>query len=332
MPLNVFVAGARGLIGTAVCTALEQRGDTVTRIVSTKPKRRDLSWDAIYSRTLTRLENADVVINLAGHNIGERRWTEAERERIWDSRIVTSEALAEAVATLKHPPQTLINASAVGYYGDRGDDLIDESAPRGKGFLPMLCEKWEEMTKPASDAGIRTVHLRTGVVLANEGGALPRQAMLYRMCLGGRIGSGDQWMSWIHLHDVVRAILHIVDHDSLSGAVNVSSPRPIQQIDQNVALGSLLHRPTWFPVAPWMLKLTLGKGFTREMMLASTRVTPTKLLGDGFNFEHTNYTDAVGALLYPNDVERITSARDAVALFQLNRMNDNRMNERRDTT
>jgi uncharacterized protein (TIGR01777 family) len=225
------------------------------------------------------------VVNLAGVGIGDRRWSAARKEAILKSRIASTALLCETLAHLMLRPPVLVNASAIGVYGNRGDEVLTESSAPGSGFLAEVCKAWEASTAPAGAAGMRVVHLRTGVVLTRHGGALARQVPLFKLGLGGRLGTGAQWLSWISLRDEVRAILHILGEESLAGAVNSCSPAPLTNAQFTLALGRALHRPTALAVPGAVLRLALGRELGEELTLASQRVIPTRLQASAFTFE-----------------------------------------------
>jgi len=283
--MTTVVSGAGGLIGAALVRQLIARGQPVIRLVRpghpSDPS--SVIWDpASGIADIDRLSGANAVVHLAGENL-VGRWTDAKRAAIRQSRVVGTTTLCESLARMPHPPQTLITASAIGYYGDRGDErLRDDSAP-GLGFLPDVCRAWETATQPAARRGIRVAHLRFGVVLGREGGALAKMLPPFRLGLGGRLGSGRQWMSWITLDDVVGAIEHVMRTPALRGPINVVAPTPVTNADFTKALGRALHRPAWFPVPAPVLRAILGD-LADEALLSSLRVEPTKLLASGYRF------------------------------------------------
>jgi hypothetical protein len=233
-------------------------------------------------------------VNLAGETIG-RRWTKARRQRILSSRIDSTGAIVTAIGRAARRP-TLINASAVGFYGDRGDDLLDEHQAAGSGFLADVCQQWEEMARVAADLGTRVVLLRSGVVLAKEGGALRQMLPPFRAGIGGRLGDGNQWMSWITLTDEVRAIIWVIDHPEITGPVNVTAPNPVRNSEFTRAMGLELHRPTMLPVPRIALKLLFGQ-MAEETLLVSQRAVPTRLVDSGFSFESETIGQALARVL-----------------------------------
>jgi len=306
--MHVLVSGSSGLIGTALVDRLVADDIRVTRLVrpssGTGPRRDGngiVAWDpSAHALDVTALAAAgpfDGVVHLAGAGVGDKRWSPARKQVILASRTDGTSLLADALAALPTPPPVLVSASAVGYYGDRGDDVLTEESPPGTGFLADVCVAWESAASPAQDAGIRTVLLRTGIVLSAAGGALGRQLPLFRLGVGGRIGTGRQYRSWITLDDEVSTILHCLEDASLSGAVNATGPEPATDAELATALGAALHRPTFLAVPAPALKLALGGEMATDMVLASQRVLPAALTASGFTFAHTDLDEAVHSVL-----------------------------------
>ena len=285
--MDVAVTGSTGLIGSALCTALEARGDRVVRILRRDPSGRgEIHWDpADGVLDPSDLRGTDAVVHLAGAGIADRRWTPAQRNRIRESRTRGTTLLAGALAEIRDDggPSTLVSGSAIGVYGDAGDHLLDEDGPRGTGFLADVCIAWERATERAGSAGIRVAHARTGVVLSPEGGLLAKQLPLFRLGLGGRLGSGHQYLSWISLRDEVAALLWLVDRE-VEGPVNLVAPSPVTNAEFARSLGSALGRPARLPVPTAMPMVMFGRDLVRELMLASTRVRPRVLEDGGFAF------------------------------------------------
>ncbi len=288
----VVVAGSSGLVGNALVAALGARGAEVRRLVRSAPRAPgEVRWDPDSGQIPSfALEGADAVVNLGGAGIADRRWTSSRRREIVASRVVPSRLLAEACVSARVP--VMINASATGYFGDRGDESLDEASAPGSGFLASTCVEWEQALRPAREAGVRTASLRLGVVLSRSGGALGRMLLPFRLGLGGPIGSGLQWMPWIHLEDAVGAFLHALDHPRLSGPVLVVAPRPVRQIEFAKGLGKALRRPAVVPVPGWVLRLALGP-MAQELLLAGQRCLPRRLETEGFSWKHP---DLAGAL------------------------------------
>jgi len=296
--VRVILTGSHGLIGSELVRVLGQAGDEVTRLVRAPPGPGEVRWD-IGAGTIdaVALEGHDAAVHLAGVGLGARRWTEAFKREIRDSRVRGTTLLCEALAKLDRPPRVLVSASAVGYYGDRGDEELTEASPAGRGFLTDVVKAWEAATEPASEAGIRVVRVRSGVVLSPKGGALQRQLSVFRLGIGGRLGSGRQWLSWISLDDEVGAIRHLIRTQSLRGAVNATAPNPVTNDAFTKTLGAVLRRPTVVPVPRVALRAAFGREMVSEMLLASLRVLPRALEASGFRFQHPVLTDALPTLL-----------------------------------
>ncbi|GAA2264202.1 epimerase [Streptomyces ruber] len=294
---RVAVAGASGLIGTALVRSLRADGHEVVRLVRREPRARDEArWDPEARHVDTAaLAGCAAVVNLAGAGVASRRWTDAYRATIRRSRVLGTTTLAEAVAALDEPPRVFVNGSAVGFYGETGDRVVDESAPPGEGFLPSVCVEWEAAAAPAQDAGVRTVFARTGLVVARGGGAWGPLFPLFKAGLGGRMGNGRQYWSFISLHDEVAALRHLLDTPSLSGPVNLTAPTPATNREVTAVMGRVLHRPTVFTVPSPALRLALG-GVASDV-LGSTRAVPSRLLESGFTFAFPEVEDAVRAAL-----------------------------------
>ncbi|ALC23616.1 TIGR01777 family oxidoreductase [Streptomyces pristinaespiralis] len=294
---RIAVTGASGLIGAALVKSLRADGHEVVRLVRRPAKAGDeVHWDLARQYVdVAGLVGCEAVVHLAGAGVGDRRWTDAYRKEIRDSRVLGTAAIAEAVASLDVPPRVLVSGSAVGYYGDTDGRAVDEGAPPGDGFLPEVCVEWEEATAPAQEAGVRTAMARTGLVVARHGGAWGRMFPLFKAGLGGRLGSGRQYWSFISLHDTVAALRHIIDTGSLSGPVNLTAPEPVTNLEATAAMGRVLRRPTPFAVPAPALRVALGG--LAEDVLSSGRVLPGVLLGSGFAFAFPRIDDAIRAAL-----------------------------------
>ncbi|MGW0859989.1 TIGR01777 family oxidoreductase [Streptomyces sp. NPDC002690] len=294
---RIAVSGSTGLIGEALVRSLRADGHEVARLVRRPAKSGDeVEWDPHRGYVdVAGLVGCDAVVHMAGAGVGDHRWTEAYKKEIRDSRVLGTAAIAEALASLDAPPKVLVSGSAIGYYGDTGDRAVDESAPPGEGFLPSVCEEWEAAAAPAEEAGIRTVHTRTGLVVASGGGAWGKLFPLFKAGLGGRLGNGRQYWSFIALHDHVAALRHLLDTESLSGPVNLTAPDPVTNAEVTAAMGRVLHRPTFFTAPAPALRLALGD--FAEDVLGSQRVIPRKLLGSGFTFAFPGVDSAVRAAL-----------------------------------
>ncbi|MFF1396329.1 TIGR01777 family oxidoreductase [Streptomyces sp. NPDC058287] len=289
------VAGASGLIGSALTRSLRADGHDVVRLVRREPAAPDeVRWDPERgSVDAAGLSGCDAVLNFAAAGVGDHRWTDAYKKKIRDSRVLGTATLAEAVATLEQPPRVFVNGSAVGYYGDTGTRAVDESAPPGDGFLPQLCVEWEEAAAPAQEAGIRTVFARSGLVVSRDGGAWARLFPLFLAGLGGRMGDGRQYWSYIALHDEIAALRHILATDELSGPVNLTAPHPVTNGEVTAAMGRVLHRPTLLTAPAPALRMVLGD--MAGDVLGSTRAVPTRLLESGFTFAFPGIEETIRA-------------------------------------
>ena len=296
--MKILISGASGLIGSALKTALSARGDRVLSLTRRNVRNdSEITWDPS-SNTLdpAHLTNIDGVIHLAGENIASRRWTSAQKARIRDSRVQGTTLLTQTLATISPPPKVFISASAIGYYGNRDDEILTEDSQPGSGFLPDVSIAWENAAKPAAAAGIRTVHPRIGIVLSPEGGALNKMLLPFKLGLGGIIGSGNQYMSWITLDDLASLFLFAIDNESISGAINAVSPTPVTNREFTKTLGRVLSRPTIFPLPAFAAKLALGE-MADALLLASTRVISPRLENTSFSFAHPHLEPALRHLL-----------------------------------
>jgi uncharacterized protein (TIGR01777 family) len=292
------VSGSSGLIGRALLRKLSDEGHEIITLVRRPPRGNEVQWDPPRATIDSAgLEGCDAVVNLAGAGIGDRRWSPARKREILESRVGSTALLCQTLAGLTRRPRVLVNASAIGVYGSRGDEVLTEDSAAGTGFLAEVCGAWESATSSAESAGIRVVHLRTSVVLAAEGGALARQLSIFKLGLGGRLGRGDQWLSWISLSDELRAILHVLTQESHSGPVNAVAPSPVTNASFTRALGSALHRPAVLVVPGAALRMALGREMADEMVLASQRVLPERLQASGFSFDHPSVDQAIAAAL-----------------------------------
>lgn len=301
--MKVLVTGSTGLVGTALVPALEAAGHEVLRLVRRVPRGpAEVHWDpAAGGLDPADLVGVEAAVHLAGENVGAGRWNPDRKARILASRRDGTALLARILAGLEPHPRVLVSASAVGIYGDRGDEALDEgSAPEPEGpegsFLAEVCRHWEAATRPAEQAGIRVVRLRTGVVLSPDGGALGTMLLPFRLGLGGRVGSGAQFMSWVALPDVVRAFVFALEHDTLAGAVNLTAPHPVSNAAFTRTLGRVLGRPTIFPLPALVVRLVLGQ-MGQELLLSGAQVFPRALQRAGFRFQHPDLEDALRAVL-----------------------------------
>jgi uncharacterized protein len=304
--MYIAITGSTGLVGTALVAALQGRGDKVLRLVRTsassiKPReardpQNEIRWDPAAGQIdAAGLEGVEAVVHLAGEGIADHRWTDEVKRRIRQSRTEGTRLLCDALAGLNAKPRVLCSASAVGYYGDRGAETVDETSSAGRGFLADVCQAWEAATGPARDAGIRVVNLRLGVVLSSHGGALAKMLTPFKLGLGGVIGSGRQAMSWITLEDLVGAILFTLASPALAGPVNAVSPYPVTNREFTRALGRVLGRPTIFPMPAFAARLAFGE-MADEMLLAGARVEPRALAEAGFAFRHPQLEPALRQL------------------------------------
>ena len=296
--MDVAVSGSHGFIGTALLKGLAAAGHRALPLVRGKAAVGEISWDP-EAGTIddSALKGVDAVVHLAGVGIGDKRWTPEQKERIRASRVKGTTLLARTLAELPAPPTVLVSGSAVGYYGDRGDEVLTEESSPGDGFLAEVVREWEDATAPAAEAGIRVVKLRSGVVQSPEGGALKKQLPLFKLGLGGPLGSGHQWMSWITMDDEVGAILHALTADELTGPVNAVAPEPATSAAMAKALGKAVHRPAVLPVPKAALGLVVGRQMANEMVTASQRAVPARLLASGYTFHHPEVEGAMADLL-----------------------------------
>jgi uncharacterized protein (TIGR01777 family) len=289
--VKIAISGASGLIGSLLAEKLQSSGAEVLRLVRPSSKASasggSIAWDPARGEIdRSGIAGAEAIVHLAGENIADGRWTEERKRSIRESRIRGARLIAETIAEQAVKPRVLVSASAVGFYGDRGDEILDEASAMGAGFLPELCRDWEGATEPASRANVRVVCARIGVVIG-RGGALSKMLGAFRLGLGGRLGDGRQWMSWIALEDAVDALIHVLDDQRLRGPVNLTAPSPVTNADFTRALSRALHRPAFLAVPRTVLRIALGE-MADEAALASARVIPKALLGSDFAFRHAD--------------------------------------------
>ena len=296
--MRALISGASGFIGGALIPSLESSGAEITRLSRGKSgasTTKVIPWDPAKPTAPESVSGFDAVIHLAGESI-VGRWTTPKKEKIRNSRVVGTRNLAQALAQAKDKPKVFICSSAIGYYGDRGDELLNESSHPGSGFLPDVCREWEAATEPASDAGIRTVQIRTGIVLSSKGGALAKMLTPFKTGVGGRIGNGRQWMSWIDIEDMVGAILHVLNAETLRGPVNMVAPNPVTNADFTKTLAAVLSRPAIFPMPAFAVKLAFGE-MGETVLLGSQRVEPAQLLQSGYRFHFNDLRSSLQNLL-----------------------------------
>lgn len=298
---KVALTGASGMVGTSLVRALEAKSMRPVKMIrhTLDASPDDIVWSPTSPDPVgdpSRLEDLDACIHLSGANVAAHRWTGPFKHEILESRVASTKTIAQLLAARKRRPRVLLCASATGIYGDRGDDVLTEKSAPGAGFLADTCRAWEAAAQPAVDAGIRVVHMRFGVVLAKEGGALKKVLPLFRAGLGGKLGSGQQWMSWISLRDLVRVVLYLLDELSISGPVNVVSPFPVTNAEYTRTLAHVLHRPAIVTAPVFALRLALGQ-MADEALLSSARVVPGCLAAAGFRFQDAQIDSALHAIL-----------------------------------
>lgn len=295
--MTIAISGSSGLIGSALVHTLSGEGHVIKHLVRRDARNAmEISWNPTRDEIdAARLNGVGAVINLAGEKL-DQRWTPDVKQRIRQSRVRGTALIARTVASLAEKPRVLVSGSAIGIYGDRGDELLDESSTLGEDFLASVCKEWEAATKPAEDAGVRVVHSRTGIVLAKDGGALARMTTPFKLGVGGRLGSGQQWMSWIALADVVGAIRHALMHETMRGPMNLVAPNPVRNEEMTEALSRELHRPALLPVPRLALKLLLGE-MADEAVLASQRVVPRALESARYSFALPTLEQALASIL-----------------------------------
>jgi uncharacterized protein len=297
--VNVLISGASGFIGSALVAHLTTAGHQVVRLVR-PPAQGDataIPWDPDAGTIDTaRLEGTEAVVHLAGENVGTGKWTPEKKTKLRESRVKGTRLLCEAVAKLATPPRVFVNASAVGFYGSHGDQVLDENSAPGTSFLAELCRLREQATDAAVQKGIRVVYHRFGVVMSPKGGALAKLVPIFRKWLGGRVGNGRQYQSWIALDDAVGSIEHVLSHPELQGPVNAVAPNPVTNREFTYTLGRVLNCPTWFVKPAFLMRLVLGE-LADELLLGSVRVKPARLLATGYRFRYPNLEDALRYLL-----------------------------------
>jgi hypothetical protein len=286
--MKLLISGSHGLVGKALVKSLEAGGHEIFRLVRHAPvSDSEIEWSPDrYSIALARLEGFDAVVHLAGESIASGRWDEDKKRKIRESRLKGTKLLSDALANLARPPKTLISASAIGYYGNRGEELLTETSPPGNDFLAGVCVEWENATEHATAKGIRVVNTRFGIILACEGGALAKMLTPFRMGVGGKIGSGKQWMSWIALDDVVGGIEHVLVRETVKGPINFVAPNPVRNAEFTKTLGRVLSRPAIFPIPAFGVRLMFGE-MADALLLSSQRVEPKRLNEAGYQFSYS---------------------------------------------
>ena len=295
--MRIIISGASGLIGKRLVEQLQQHGHDVVRLVRRVANTGEIMWDPKAGvLSASALEGADAVIHLSGAGIGDKRWTASYKREILESRTITTSLIANTIANMSRKPSVFLCGSAIGIYGPRGDEQLTEVSTNGTSFLADVCEQWEAAAKPASDAGVRTVLLRTGIVLTTKGGALKKQLPLFQLGLGGKFGNGKQWQSWISIDDEVGAIEHLLTAN-VSGAVNLTAPNPVTNAEFTSTLARVVKRPAFLPIPPFAPKAILGGELADALLFTGQRVIPAALNASGYQFVHPTLEVALRALL-----------------------------------
>ncbi|HMF54742.1 MAG TPA: TIGR01777 family oxidoreductase [Pyrinomonadaceae bacterium] len=297
--MKILVTGASGLVGTALTESLSSKGHKVMRLVRSQPVNdsNEIKWNPQAGEIdAGRLEGLDAVVHLAGENISEGRWTDEKKRRIRESRVKGTQLLSETLARMERKPRVLVAASAIGFYGDRGAEVLTEKSASGDDFLSEVCREWELATRPASQSGIRVVNFRIGVILSDKGGALAKMITPFKFGLGGKIGSGEQYMSWVALEDVVGAIEFAFESENLSGPVNLVSPNAVTNLEFTKSLGDALSRPTFFFVPAFAARAAFGE-MADALLLSSARVEPERLKEAGYQFKYSEIEKALRHIL-----------------------------------
>jgi hypothetical protein len=295
--MKIVVSGASGLIGSQLVSTLKANGHDVVQLVRRSAGQGQITWDPKTGELdPAALEGCNAVIHLSGAGIGDKRWTDSYRKEILDSRTLTTALLATTIASLQRKPEVFLSGSAIGIYGARGDEQLDETSKHGTGFLAEVCEKWEAAAQPAISAGVRTVFLRTGIVLSPKGGALKKLLPLFRLGVGGKFGNGKQWQSWISMDDEVGAIMHLLSAN-VSGAVNLTAPQPVTNAEFTKVLAQVVKRPALLPIPAFGPKLLLGSELADALLFTGQRVMPQVLSTSGFSFKHPTLESALRSLL-----------------------------------
>jgi uncharacterized protein (TIGR01777 family) len=295
---RILISGSHGLVGKALSKALAAEGHDIYSLVRYAPHtEKEIEWSPDrYSIAISRIEGFDAVYHLAGESIASGRWNQEKKRKIRESRTKGTKLLSDALANLSQPPKTLISASAIGYYGDRGDELLTEASLPGKDFLADVCVEWEKATEHARAKGVRVVNTRFGIILDKEGGALAKMLTPFRMGIGGRIGAGKQWMSWIALDDVIGALQFVLSNETLNSPVNFVAPNPVTNAEFTKTLGNVLSRPTLFPIPEFGVRLAFGE-MADALLLSSQRVEPSSLKQSGYEFRYAKLESALRAIL-----------------------------------
>ena len=296
--MKILISGASGLVGAAVAQSLTNDHHEIIRLVRRAPRsREEIEWNPDANKLdASGLNHIEAVVHLAGESIASGRWNREKKARIRDSRVKGTRLLSETLANLSQPPRVLVSASAIGYYGDRGDEVLTEESPEGRGFLAEVCREWEAATGAAQERGVRVTMMRFGMILSERGGALTKMMPPFKMGVGGRIGSGQQFISSVALDDVVGAIIHAIGTESLTGAINMVAPNPVTNEEFTRVLGRVLSRPTIFPLPAFAARLAFGE-MADELLLSSARVEPRRLLESGYRFRYADLESALRSML-----------------------------------
>lgn len=298
--MKILISGASGLVGTHLIPTLEAKGHEVSRLVRKTPKSaNEIQWDAktgFSESEQSKLENFDAVVHLAGDNVASENWSDDKKRRIRESRTLGTRVIVDALRKTQNPPKIFVSASAIGFYGNREDEILTEESPKGVGFFPDVCDEWEQEARKAGEFGARVVNLRIGVVLAKDGGALEKMMTPFKFGVGGTIGSGKQYMSWIAIDDLIKIIHFALENDQIELAVNSTAPNPVTNEEFTKAFGEAISRPTILPIPAFGIKLLFGE-MGERVLLEGCRVVPKKLLDAGFGFQFTNLKDALKHVL-----------------------------------
>jgi uncharacterized protein len=294
---RILITGASGPIGSALRASFERETAEVVRLVRGTPKNAgEIQWNPMAPVPPAMVSGFDAVVHLSGETV-MGRWTEAKKKAIRESRVTSTKNLATALAGADRKPRVFVCASAIGFYGDQGDEILNEDSASGRGFLPEICREWEQASRIAAETGIRTVNVRIGLVLSAKGGALSAMLTPFKLGVGGRIGSGKQWWSWIHVDDIIGGIRHAIGNESVSGPVNLVGPKAVRNAEFTKVLASVLRRPAIFPVPEFAVRLAFGTQAANEMMLASQRVVPARLEASGYAFRYRELRTALENLV-----------------------------------